>query len=213
MKRIRNTAKKSCTLYRMGQVKTSWAYSMYNGPFTDTLTTKRTQTQRTDWLIDTALMFNIPTQKSTKVKLETDKCERFSRLGNYTTSLLAFIGRGQQLILRGPRVMSACDIIICVSSTGCLRNYRKSILLLCISTLGRLRDLQFIFALIYRTPSICFSKIKTDLHRQTHKAILLQKLLQKNIHIQYVQEVLSIFIQQRVDLVNNTQFTYIYCIQ
>ena len=33
--------------------------------------------------------------------------------------------------------------------TGCLRNYRKSILYLHISVLGRLRDLHYIFAVLY----------------------------------------------------------------
>ena len=40
-----------------------------------------------------------------------------------------------------------------VCNTGCLRNYRISILLLRLSVLGRLRDLQYIFPVIYRTPS------------------------------------------------------------
>ena len=35
--------------------------------------------------------------------------------------------------------------------TGCLRNYRKY--KLCTSVLGRLRDLQYIFAVIYETRS------------------------------------------------------------
>ena len=38
--------------------------------------------------------------------------------------------------------------------TGCLRNYRKSILLLRLSVLGRLRDFQYMFALIHGTLSI-----------------------------------------------------------
>ena len=37
--------------------------------------------------------------------------------------------------------------------TGCLRNYRKSILLFRLSVLGRLRDLQYIFAVMYGTPT------------------------------------------------------------
>ena len=39
-------------------------------------------------------------------------------------------------------------INICIY-TGCLRNYRKAILQLRTSVLGRLRDLQYIFAVIY----------------------------------------------------------------
>ena len=35
--------------------------------------------------------------------------------------------------------------------TGCLRNYRKSILLLLTSVLGRLRDLPYIFAVTYES--------------------------------------------------------------
>ena len=41
-----------------------------------------------------------------------------------------------------------------VYATGCLVNYRKSILLLRVSVLGRLRDLQYIFAVINGTLSI-----------------------------------------------------------
>ena len=37
--------------------------------------------------------------------------------------------------------------------TGCLRNYRKSVLSLRISVLGRFLDLKYIFAVIYGTPS------------------------------------------------------------
>ena len=39
-------------------------------------------------------------------------------------------------------------------STGCPRNYRKSVLQFCVFVLGRLRDLQYIFAVTYGAPSI-----------------------------------------------------------
>ena len=39
------------------------------------------------------------------------------------------------------------------SQTGCLRNYCKSILQLCTSVFGRLRDLQYIFVVTYETHS------------------------------------------------------------
>ena len=39
------------------------------------------------------------------------------------------------------------------SSTGCPRNYRKSVLYFCIYVLGRLRDLKYIFVVTYGPPS------------------------------------------------------------
>ena len=55
--------------------------------------------------------------------------------------------------------------------TGCLRNSRKSILQLRISVLGRLRDLQYIFAVIYGTLCticllsnlLCIGRLKVSL--------------------------------------------------
>ena len=43
------------------------------------------------------------------------------------------------------------EVIPEMGHTGCLRNYRKSILYLRTSVLGRLRDLQYIFAITYET--------------------------------------------------------------
>ena len=68
-------------------------------------------------------------------------------------------------------------------STGCLRNYRKSKLQLRTSVLGRLRDLQYIFTVIYETLCLSHSislflslfliyiKIRINLSNQCYKAL------------------------------------------
>ena len=48
--------------------------------------------------------------------------------------------------------------------TGCLRNFRKPILLLRVSVLGRMRDLQYVFAVIYGTLST--SNVIYDHHKK-----------------------------------------------
>ena len=47
--------------------------------------------------------------------------------------------------------LSPCVYVGLVQCTGCLRNYRKYILYLLTSVLGRLHDLKYIFAVTYET--------------------------------------------------------------